>query len=354
MNKFLSSKSCNTSDLSFAQNPNLEMDRASREFISLLKDTSRLLKDITVVDRADCKGKIPRFDMCGISSAGAAATSCIPNNRLQDSYIDYDMVKYKTGMTHDEDMIDCGELGPRIADVAFDHLRIKVANDMEKVAILGDTSLATGDGQSDYNNLMGVNDGFLKIANNLVPSGQVIDAAGAGPSWALFMAARKLLPARYRMERGNYRYIVGPTMTDWHAEEVADRVTDGGDRAREAGVGGRLWGNDMYEVPMWPEELPYYDKEVTHILYTPLENLVYFVRRKFEFETERRISCDDYQTVAWWTADFAIAEPEKVVLIKNVALCETAWTGCVTQADDSCGEEAAYQNPGHVPTTTTT
>lgn len=347
LEKYLSEKSCNTSDLSFGSNPNLEVDRASREFINLLKDTSKLLKDITVVDRADCKGEIPRLDMCGIASAGAVATSCIPGNKLDDSYVTYDMVKYKTGLTVDEDFLDCNKLGRQINETAFNMLRTKVVNDMELAAIHGDEDLATGDNQSDYNNLVGVNDGFLKLACACTPTCQVLDALGAGPSFELFMAAKKLLPKRYRAERANYRYVVGPTMVDWMAEAKAPRETALGDSTLVTGEAGRIYGNSLYEVPMWPEDMPYPlgapTTEVTHILFTPLNNLIYFLRRKFEIETERRIACDDYQSVAWWTADFAIGEPEKTVLIKNVDLCGTAWTGCVqNMCDDRCDDRVVH------------
>ena len=346
LQKYLSSKACNVSDLSFANNPNLEVDRASSEYITLLKDNSQLLSDITVVDRADCKGQIPRFDMCGIGSAGANATSCVPGNTLEDSYITYDMIKYKTGMTVDEDMLDCNEYGRQLNDIAFSMLQTKVRNDMELAAILSDADLPTGDGQSDYNNLMGVNDGFLKLALAGVPAEQIIDAAGAGPSVALFMAIRKKLPKRYRKERAQYRYIVGPSLYDWFVENRSERSSDFGDEVMESGRAGRMFGTALYEVPMWPEDLNYNAgaQEVTHIMYTPLSNLVYFVRRRFEFETERRISCDDYQSVAWWTADFAIAEPERVVLATNVDVCGTAWTGCEKMAED-CGPSA---DPTHV------
>lgn len=339
--KALSVKSCGTNDLSLLNNPNLEAERASREFIMMLKDLSSLMNDVTMVDRADCKGEIPRFDSCGISAVGACTTKCVPGSKLEDSYITYDMVKYKVGHTVDEDMLDCNKLGRRLNDVAMQALMIKMKNNMELAAIMGDEDLATGEGQSDYNNLMGVNDGWLKLALNSVPTAQILDAEGAGPSFGLFLAARKLLPPRYRTNRNAYRFIGGPSLSDWWLEDTAGRPTVAGDNARETGQAARLLGNSFYEVPQWPEDLPHPDHVdgVTHILYTPLANLMLFMRRQIEIETERRIECDDYLSIGWFTQDFAIAEPEAIVLIKNVGICAAAWTGCERAGMDKCAPE---------------
>lgn len=238
--KELSVKSCSNSDLSLLSNPNLQADRASREFIMMLKDLSTLMKDVTVIDRADCRGEIPRFDSCGISAAGACATTGVPGSKLDDSYITYDMVKYKVGLSVDEDMLDCNKLGRRLNDVAMQALMIKMKNNMELAAIMSDEDLATGDGQSDYNNLMGVNDGWLKLALAMVPQSQILDAEGAGPSFKLFSAARKLLPPRYRLNQANYRFIGGPSLIDWWVDDTATRPTDAGDEARFTGEGKRI------------------------------------------------------------------------------------------------------------------
>jgi hypothetical protein len=347
MLKELTAKSCSTADLSHLSNPNLAAERMSREFVMMLRDQSSLLNAVSFIDRADCKGEITRFDSTGISAAGACATSCIPGSKIDDSYITYDMVKYKVGHSVDEDMLDCNKMGDRstLNNLAMSMLMTKMKNNMELAAILGDEDLPTGDDQSAYNNLMGVNDGWLKLALAMVPDCQIIDAAGAGPSRALFMAARKAIPTRYRPNRSNYRFVVGPSVYDWWVEESGNRVTDAGDRTIDSGEANRMYGNEFFEVSQWPEALTYGGDEVTHILFTPLNNLLYFVRRQIEIETKRRIECDDYLSVGWFTSDFAIAEPEAMVLIKNVDPCGTAWTGCKT----TCIVDGDALNDAHNP-----
>ena len=335
---YLASKSCSNAGISLDNNPNLEARRQMSDgYIDMLVDTSRLMQNITVkrVDGKGCRGEFRRLDMCEISSSGACNPSCPTDQMLEDSYITYDLQKYRTHMNVDQDMIDCGDFGDQIMPIAFDMLRKRIRIDMENAAIRGDEDLPTGDGQSRENNLFGINDGFLKIACNCVPQQNIIDAKGMGPSSQLFQAARRLIPTRYKTQRGQYQFIVGPTMNDWWVEEISKRPTDKGDEACETGIAPRIFGSNFFEVPQWPENFLYgTDGEVTHILYTPLDNLVYVVKRELEFETERRISCDDYISYGWWYADFIIQEPEKVILIKNVDLenCNQPFEGCIRRS----------------------
>ena len=334
----LSSKSCSTgSDLSLLNNPNLEADRAVGQFIQLLTDQSALIKAVSNWQVKDCKGEFPRFDSCDLGAAGACAADCLPTFKIQDSYLTYDLVKYVASSSYDQDMVDCGKFGSQLANIQMDMMMKSMTNAMERAFILGDTDLPTGAGQPAMNNLLGVQDGVLKKALSCTPEAQIIDANGAGPSSALFMAARKLIPTKYKAERAMYKYIVGPSITDWYAESFASRITQGGDASLVTGNAGRLWGNDFLEVPLWPENMPFGSSdEVTHVLFTPLDNLVHITQRKLDFKTEYDISCDRYLSVGFWRSGHYIMNPDKMVVIQNLDPCGTPWTGCVTTPSDSC------------------
>jgi hypothetical protein len=329
--KELKQKSCaSQTDFNYLQLPNLEKERVATEVMNLLKDTSALLGAVTTVDRADCKGEIPRLDTCDIIAQGTCLTSCLPGASVEDSYVTYDMEKYVAAFTVDKDFLDCNKLGEptQVNETMRAMILTQIRNNMELAAIYGDEDLPTGDGQTPWNNLMGKNDGWLKLACNCTPECQTIDAQGMGPSPALFMAARRSLPARYRANRGNYKFLVGPGITDWWAEYQSARPTIKGDEAQATGEGGRMWGNTFFEVPMWREDLTYGAQDVTHMLYTPMDNLMYLNRRQFDLMTEYKIETDKFQSVAYWTQDVAIQRPEEMVVIKNVDVCADPWVGC--------------------------
>lgn len=325
------------SDLSLLNHPNLEADRVMLEFLDMVVDETALLKSVTTLRRKEHKGEIVRLDTCDTTAVAACASDCLPNFEIQDSYLTYDLVKYVVHTSYDQDMLDHNKFGPAIKDIQMRMLVKSLANSMERAAISGDTDLPTGKGQSKLNNLLGFNDGWLKLACSCVPDNQVIDAEGAGPSTALFMAARTSLPSRYKINRGSYRFVGGPSLNDWLASHWASRITAKGDQALETGQGGNLWGNEFFEAPLWPEEMAYSSQDVTHILYTPLDNLVHIVQREPEFHTEYDMSCDKFKTAAYFRQDVMIYNPESMVLIKNVDLCSTApFDGCRT-TNSSCG-----------------
>lgn len=338
----LRQKSCGN-PIDSTSNPNLMRPREADAFIDLLTDNSRLLKDITVIRTDLCKGEVPRLDVTGPVSSGAAATTCPPEYGITDSYLTYDMVKYRSDFTIRADFLECSKLGSNATDTLVDMFARQINNDREAAAIEGNELLPVGDTQSAYNNLMGVNDGFIALACGCTPSCQIIDAQGAGPSAALFHTMRKALPARYRGLRDRYRYIVGPQIFDWWALDRSARVTDFGDQVMATGMGGPIWGINLYEVPLWPENLPFGSAatEGTVIMYTPLDNLVHFIQRDFSLEWERKPKCDAWEATIYWKSDQIIRNPDMVVLAVNVDPCGAAWTGCGTQ----CGVTARSVNP---------
>jgi len=337
--------------LDLLQNPNLEMKRRMMDgIIMLLKDETALISQVTNVIEAPCKGEILRLDSCDNGVVAACNASCLPNYSIEDSYVTFDMVAYLARHSVTEEFLQCNEYGrERINDLAMAMLLVSMGNAMERAAILGDETLPTGPAQSADNNLLGANDGWIKLACMCTPECQVIDAAGAGPSKALFMAARKALPNRYKRDRSNYRFIVGPSIVDWWTEFLSGLPTDLGDDSIVNGGSQRIFGSSFFEVPLWAEDLPYTPGvgdpvDVTHILFTPLSNLYHFTRRNLEFQTEYKLECDRYETVGRMSADVNIADPAALVLIKNVDPCGTPWTGCQITCPGACGVSSA-NNP---------
>lgn len=340
--QLLAQKSCG-SPIDITSNPNLMKGREADAFIDLLTDNSRLLKDIPVVRTDKCKGQIPRLDVTGPVSSGACATSCPVENGIEDSYLTYDMVKYRSDFSIKHDFLECSRLGMGATDTIVNMFRKQINNDREMAAIEGDETLTTGDHQDRYNNLLGVNDGFIALACACTPTCQIIDAAGAGPSPQLFHEMRKVLPPRYRGMRDSYRYIVGPQVFDWWSYNRSQRPTDFGDRALATDNGGPMWGINMYEVPLWPENLPFGSLGATGstLMYTPLDNLVHFIQREFSLEWERKPKCDSWEATMYWKSDNAIRNPDMIVLAINVDPCGDPYTGCNAQ----CGQRTRTTNP---------
>ena len=334
-------KSCNgvNPEVNFLTNPNLEKKRVSDEIIVLLTDTSALLSAVTNMNRSVCSGKIPRLDQLKTVSSGACVSGCGPNGvRIQDSYIPYDMIKYVAGFQIPFEFMECNELGePTMVENTIRSMMLtSIRNEMELAFIYGDEDLPVGPGQSEMNNLLGVNDGILKIACQCAPEDQIIDARGAGLSRGLYMAMQQAVPVRYRRQSRDWRYIQGYGATNWYREHLAAGCSEAAEASLRSGEIDRIWGRQIFEVPTWDESRPYGDPgqeiEVTDILFTSLTNLAYMKKREFNLVSKYDETCDVTRYTGYWTQDALIMDPDALVIVKNVSVCNSGnpYSGCLS------------------------
>jgi hypothetical protein len=204
----------------------------------------------------------------------------------------------------------------------------QIANNTEMAAIQGDDDLATGDTQSDSNNLLGVNDGFKKILQDNVPSGQQLDAAGKAASKKLYYAMKRLIPTKYRAALGDYVWIVSPGVKDKWGLDWSGRETAEGDSVLKTGLTTGPWGIPMLEVPLMPENLTYSSTvtDGTQIWLTPLQNLIYFIQRDITIEFDRFPRQDAWQITIHFRCDFQVENEDMVVVAKNLSLTGTDYT----------------------------
>jgi hypothetical protein len=331
----LEAKNCNNVAVDETTLPNSMADRKRADgFIDLMVDTSKLLKAARLVRTVDCKGETPKLDLGRIVSQGAQTTSCPSTHAPSERTVSYDLEKYRSAFDLPSDFINCNHAGEQIESILVNQFRTQIANDMEFAAIESDSTLPTGNAQTDENNLLGVNDGWLKIMCACVPACQQIDAAGAGPSGQLYYEMLKRIPTRYHVARPQYRWVVATNVMHAWMFELSQRQTDLGDRLLEDGSVRGPWGIPMFEVPQWPDNLPIGStaNDGTVIALTPLQNLIYYVMREFKREKERIPRCDKWEFTMHWYADFQIENTDMIVLAKNVSLCGEPYASCV-----SCG-----------------
>ena len=163
-----------------------------------------------------------------------------------------------------------------------------------------------------------------------MPSSQIIDADGAAPSSDLYYEMRRKVPARYRVAKPLYRWIVPSGPSDKWTKDWAARPTVGGDAALRTGEVSGPWGTPMLEVVLFPEDLAFTAGSSTgnagaktdgsFIWYTPYDNLIIFVRREITIEFERRPRLDLWECTIHYKCDYEIENPDLVVMAKNVCM----------------------------------
>lgn len=336
--QFLASKSCNLNGDVINQGtlPNSMFPAAiANQFIDNTVNQSVLLQRVTTLRVDACSGKIPKLDLVGPVSHGASAISC-PNTTLPTELtLHYELVKYRSYFALDGDFVQCNLEKEGIRNTLLNMFQKGIANDSEIAAIQSDSSLMTGDNQSRVNNLLGVNDGWMKQICSCIPECNVLDAAGAAPSAKLYHEALRKIPSRFRSMQRDYRFMAGHAVADHWGYYWSNRITNGGDSALATGDVPGPWGVNFLPVPLWPEMIPYGSSAtpVTHIVLTPPSNLVYIIGRNLRMEQDRQPKCDVDEYIMHWSADYLVLDASKVVLIKNVDICGEAYDGC----SNGCG-----------------
>ena len=303
--------------------PNSVLNRQqSDRFIDLVINYSVLLQRIRVRRVDHPKGEINKLNLGSIVTEGANSTSTATTRIPSESLVPYDMEKYRSAFDIKTDFLEDNIEKANVRDKILEMFTKRIAIDTEMAAIEGDDSLAVGDGQTDENNLLGVNDGFRQLLLDNVPGGQQLDVSGAAPSKAMYYAMRRLIPSRFRVARPQYVFISSSGPVDKWMLDWSNRVTEGGDAVLATGLKPGPFGTPMLEVPLMPEDLTFGSAgtDGSEVWLTPLDNLIYFIQRDITIEFERKPRNDAWEATIHFRVDFAVEDPTMVVIAKNISL----------------------------------
>jgi len=306
--------------------PNSVLNRQqANRFIDLVIDYSVLLKKARTSRVNHAKGSINKLDLGTIVTEGAATTSTLSTNTPTEGVLTYDTVKYRAGFDLGTDFTEDNIEGKGIRDFLLNQFSKRMAIDSELGCIQGDETLTTGDGQTAQNNLLGVNDGWSKILGANVPAAQKLDAGGKSPTKKLYYDMKRKIPARFRVAKPDYVWIVPSGPSDKWKLEVSDRATPLGDTTLLSGMVTGPWGIPMLEVPLMPEDLTFGTSgtDGSEIWLTPLQNLLYFIQREITIEFDRIPRQDKWQVTMHYRSDCEVEDPNMVVLATNVSLSGT-------------------------------
>lgn len=133
-----------------------------------------------------------------------------------------------------------------VADTVQRLMAVQAGNDIEDLAISGDTDSVDG--------LLSVNDGWLKIAKSSAETHQVM-ASGSGITKGFFSRMIKAMPTKYKTRRAELRFYAPPNVVQDYIDGLADRETQLGDALIQEGARALAYGIPIVEVPMLPQDL---------------------------------------------------------------------------------------------------
>lgn len=171
--------------------------------------------------------------------------------------------------------------GASVEDHIIKMMATQLANDMETLYIEGDVLgravlesdlLENGSTQYVKDSYLALFDGWLRKADG----GHVVDIAGANVGTSAFSKMLNALPAKFKRNRGELRFLTSIDLEQLYREKVASRATIGGDTALSSNMNLTPFGIPLVPFPLFPFKY----REVEHIILTGNPGNAIALRRK--------------------------------------------------------------------------
>lgn len=187
----------------------------------------------------------------------------------------------------------------------IDLIAERAALDLEELALLADKTFVDG-GNADNQAYLAQLDGWIKRSDD---DGNVVDAANATVSKAIFKAGLKSLPSQYQRNKAALNHFISVNNETEYRDTLADRGTALGDQMTQGTSQPYAYGSPVTPVALMPE-----DKG----LYTDPLNLIFGIQRQMSMEFDKDISSRVYIIVLTCRVDFQIEETEAIVEYTNI------------------------------------
>jgi hypothetical protein len=187
----------------------------------------------------------------------------------------------------------------------IDLIAERAALDLEELALMADEDFTDG-GNADNQAYLSQLDGWLKRADE---DGNVVDAANATISKAIFKAGLKSLPSQYQRNKAALNHFISVNNETEYRDTLADRGTALGDQMTQGTSQPYAYGSPVTPVALMPESKG---------LYTDPLNLIFGIQRQMSMEFGKDITSRVYIIVLTCRVDFQIEETEAIVEYTNI------------------------------------
>jgi len=332
MDKFLSEfqSEIDGRDISKAADPLLTtvMNSASlrREladhFINLVVDESELLK-LVRVHRTDApSGDLTKLNVTTyVTEAATENTDSGNTRRPSDTVVTFNTVKTRSALNVTGEWTEDNVGGQGGKAEALRAFYSAIANDMETLAIEGDSSNA---GTTDYDRLVGANDGF-HVLTTAAAGAHVVNAGATQASYKLMSEVLRGMPTKWKRNKTDLKWIMSWGAAQSLTDEYATRSTLFGDQIRHDGILGTVLGIPVQVVPLIPEDLTLTGTNGTTGTFIWLcnpQSMIFVIQRDFKAEWERVPRADRDELTIHMRSDFIVEETDAIAKAINVS----TWT----------------------------
>ena len=287
------------------------MNRQQAEaFLRLAQEQTVLLKEVRTKVVNHPKGQIDRIAVGErlLRKAGEAAT---PPAEVDPSFskVDYDTVKVMLRYSLTREAIEDNIERQGLVNTVTTMFAKQFGIDLETLGCVGDAANTTDP-------FVGIDDGWVKIAQNSAAV-NTYDNAGAGISKEVFSGLIKALPNKYRTIPG-LSWIMSPNTYENYKDYLTNRATPAGDQI--------LVGSSPDDFSVRPRGIPVITPPAfpdTEVWLTYPKNLIFVVQRDITVRSTQ-VSDDvlDLDLYAKWNMtariDFVIEQPEAIARVINL------------------------------------
>ena len=190
-------------------------------------------------------------------------------------------------------------------DTLMKEIAAAAANDIEELALLGDTDSADA--------FLALKDGWFKLADEDGAHGINIGASSLTDKTLnkfVFSAILKKLPTKYRRNRANLAFFVNPDDEQNYRVSLTGRDTNIGDNALVLNENLKIFGVEIIPVPAIPQG---------QCFLTMKQNLILGIWKKIRLEKDKDIMRGVYQFVFHMRIGFQVEKGDAVVLALGIA-----------------------------------
>lgn len=281
----------------------------AKKFMRSLTTYSALLGMCTFVPMGAPTRRVSRVKFGSrILRAGTEATALDAADRVKPDlgYVDLVAQLFKAEVWLDDEVLEDNIEKGDFKQLVMDLLAERVAVDMEEVALKGDTASADP--------CLAKLNGLIKTATS-----HVVAAGGALFLKPLAKSMMKALPAEFKRNKKELRYIVSVDSETNYRDSLADRGTVAGDKHLEEDAPVLYNGAPIVGVPLVPENLGAGQNQSVALLTHP-KNAYVGMYRQIRIETDRDVSAGVLKVVASLRFDVKWADESGVVKATAVGL----------------------------------
>lgn len=160
--------------------------------------------------------------------------------------------------------------GMAVEDHIVKMMATQLANDLEQLYIEGDplgVAAIEGDIVDGGSTTQFVKDTYLALASGWLlraRGAHVVDAGGANIGSSMFSQALNALPAKFKRNRADLRFMTSLDLEQNYREKVSTRVTIGGDNALSSNQNMTPFGTPLVPFPLFP----FKPRVVEHVVLT--------------------------------------------------------------------------------------